>query len=252
MEAMTSPGTPARIPAVEGHDDAVARGKYDWAGVEQSLDAYGHAVLPGLLTPAQCEALAGLYPQQARFRTRIAMARHGFGRGEYQYFAYPLPRLVERLRQGLYEKLAPIANRWNRSLGIEARYPNELDAFLLRCRQAGQARPTPLILQYGEGDYNCLHQDVYGEHVFPLQAAILLSAPGRDFTGGEFVMTELSALGQRAEVVPLRQGDAVVFTVRQRPAQGRRGLRKAVMRHGVSRVECGRRYTLGLIFHDAS
>jgi len=224
----------------------------NWDAVERSLDAQGHAVLPGLLTPAQCEALAALYLRPDGFRSRIVMARHGFGRGEYKYFAYPLPPLLERLRHALYPRLAPIANRWQRQLGLATQYPDELNAFLRRCYQASQTRPTPLILRYGEGDYNCLHQDLYGEHVFPLQVAMLLSEPGRDFTGGEFVMTERSSQGQRADVVPLRQGDAVVFTVNERPAPGRRGFRRLALRHGVSRVRSGQRHTVGLIFHDAS
>lgn len=224
---------------------------YDWERIAYALDAQGNAVLPGLLTAAQCGALAALYSQEEGYRSRIVMARHGFGRGEYKYFAYPLPPLLDRLRHALYPRLAPMANRWNRQLGIAVQYPDDLDTFLQRCHQAGQLRPTPLILQYGEGDYNCLHQDLYGEHVFPLQAAILLSEPGRDFTGGEFVMTESSAKGQCAQVVPLRQGDAVVFTVHHRPARGKRGTRKVAMRHGVSRIRSGRRHTVGLIFHDA-
>jgi hypothetical protein len=179
------------------------------------------------------------------------MARHGFGRGEYKYFAYPLPPLLDPLRHALYPRLATIANRWNRQLKIAVQYPDELDAYLRQCHATGQTRPTPLILQYGEGDYNCLHQDLYGEHVFPLQVAILLSEPGRDFVGGEFVMTERSNTGQRADVVALRQGDAVVFTVNQRPAMGKRGIRKVAMRHGVSRIRSGQRHTVGLIFHDA-
>lgn len=223
----------------------------DWPGIEQALDAQGHAVLPGLLTAQQCGDIAALYPQGHRFRSRVVMARHGFGRGEYQYFAYPLPPLLDQLRHALYPHLAPIANRWSRQLGLAARYPEGLDDFLAQCRQAGQLRPTPLLLEYGEGDYNCLHQDLYGEHVFPLQVAILLSEPGRDFAGGEFVMTELAGKSQRAHVVALRQGDAVVFAVHQRPAMGRRGIRKAAMRHGVSRIRSGRRHTVGLIFHDA-
>ena len=224
---------------------------YDWERIAYALDAQGNAVLPGLLTAEQCDALAALYSQEEGYRSRIVMARHGFGRGEYKYFAYPLPPLLDRLRHALYPRLAPLANRWNRQLGIAVQYPDDLDTFLQRCHQAGQLRPTPLILQYGEGDYNCLHQDLYGEHVFPLQAAILLSEPGRDFTGGEFVMTESSAKGQCAQVVPLRQGDAVVFTVHHRPARGKRGTRKVAMRHGVSRIRSGRRHTVGLIFHDA-
>jgi len=225
---------------------------YDWADIGRSLDIRGNAVLPGLLNAQQCDELAALYSRDAGFRSRIVMARHGFGRGEYKYFAYPLPPLLDELRHELYPRLAPIANRWNLQLGLGARYPDELDAFLRQCHEAGQRRPTPLILQYGEGDYNCLHQDLYGEHVFPLQTAILLSEPGRDFTGGEFVMTELSSQGQRADVVALRQGDALVFTVNQRPATGRRGTRKVAMRHGVSRIRGGKRHTVGLIFHDAT
>lgn len=234
------------------HMGASASQTANWDSIECALDAQGHAVLPGVLTPAQCETLAALYSRRDGFRSRIVMARHGFGRGEYKYFAYPLPPLLERLRHALYPRLAPIANRWQAQLGQATRYPDELNAFLRRCHQAGQTRPTPLILRYGEGDYNCLHQDLYGEHVFPLQVAMLLSEPGRDFTGGEFVMTERSTQGQRADVVPLRQGDAVVFTVNERPASGRRGIRRSAMRHGVSRVRSGQRHTVGLIFHDAS
>lgn len=223
-----------------------------WDGIERALDVQGHAVLPGLLSVAQCETLSALYPRPDGFRSRVVMARHGFGRGEYKYFAYPLPPLLEQLRHALYPRLAPIANRWQQQLGLVTRYPHDLHAFLKRCHEAGQTRPTPLILRYGEGDHNCLHQDLYGEHVFPLQVAMLLSQPGRDFTGGEFVMTERSSQGQRADVVPLRQGDAVVFTVNERPAPGRRGIRRLAMRHGVSRVRSGQRHTVGLIFHDAS
>lgn len=222
-----------------------------WDGIEHALDAGGYAVLPHLLSRAECAALAALYPQEEGYRSRIVMARHGFGRGEYKYFCYPLPPLLDRLRHGLYPRLAPIANRWNRQLDIAVQYPADLDSFLARCHDAGQSRPTPLILQYGEGDYNCLHQDLYGDHVFPLQVAILLSEPDRDFTGGEFVMTESAGAHQRAEVIALRQGDAMVFTVNQRPAPGKRGTRKAAMRHGVSRVRSGKRHTVGLIFHDA-
>jgi uncharacterized protein len=225
---------------------------FDWAGIAQSLDAHGNAVLPGLLNAAQCEAVAGLYAREDCYRTKIVMARHGFGRGEYKYFAYPLPPLLDGLRHTLYPYLAPIANRWNVKLGIDAQYPSELDAFLDQCHRAGQTRPTPLILEYGRGDYNCLHQDLYGYCVFPLQVAILLSKPGTDFEGGEFIMTENSPSGQRAVVVALEQGDAVVFTVNQRPATNRRGgTRRVVMRHGVSLVRSGRRHTVGLIFHDS-
>jgi hypothetical protein len=223
-----------------------------WTKVERALDSNGNAVLPGLLTARQCARLAAMYSRDDAYRSRVVMARHGFGRGEYKYFAYPLPPLLERLRRALYLRLVPIANRWNEQLGIDVRYPGTLGAFLERCHRAGQTRPTPLILEYGAGDYNCLHQDLYGEHVFPLQVAILLSRPGEDFSGGEFVMTESHPGHQRADVVPLTQGDAVVFTVNQRPVAGRRGsMRRVAMRHGVGRVGSGRRHTVGLIFHDA-
>ena len=235
------------MPASSGRDPQA----HDWKDIERSLDAEGHAVLAGLLTVPQCEALAALYAREEGYRSRVVMARHGFGRGEYKYFDYPLPPLLDRLRRALYPRLVPIANRWSRQLGQAVHYPDELDAFLERCHAAGQNRPTPLILAYGEGDYNCLHQDLYGEHVFPLQVAMLLSAPGRDFEGGEFVMTQQAADGQQACVVALSQGDAVVFAVNERPALGRRGLRKVAMRHGVSQVRRGRRHTVGLIFHDA-
>ena len=232
------------------HDQVIAR--LDWKAVEHSLDRNGNAVLPGLLGASQCEELSALYAFDAGFRSRIVMARHGFGRGEYKYFAYPLPPLLDSLRHGIYPRLAPIANRWNRQLRIDVEYPDALDAFLARCHDDGQIRPTPLMLEYGTGDYNCLHQDLYGAHVFPLQVAILLSQPQKDFTGGEFVMTENAPGMQRADVVTLGQGDAVVFTVNQRPAAGKRGgSRKVAMRHGVSRIRSGRRHTVGLIFHDS-
>lgn len=225
---------------------------FDWSAIEQSLDGHGNAVLPGMLSVTQCKEFAALYSREEGYRSRIVMARHGFGRGEYKYFAYPLPPLLDQLRHALFPRLAPIANRWNRQLDISVHYPDTLDAFLGRCHAAGQIRPTPLILQYGPGDYNCLHQDLYGEHVFPLQVAILLSEPGKDFTGGEFVMTETATKSQRAYVVALRQGDAVVFTVNHRPTAGKRGgTRKVSMRHGVSRLHSGKRHTVGLIFHDA-
>lgn len=233
------------------HGSSMRPMTHDLGNMAQSLDAHGSAVLPGLLTAGQCDDLALLYAREESFRACVAMARHGFGRGEYKYFAYPLPPLLDRLRHGLYSWLAPIANRWNLQLGVDVQYPDDLDTFLQRCHGAGQTRPTPLILQYGEGDYNCLHQDLYGEHVFPLQVAILLSEPGRDFSGGEFVMTGLSRRSQCADVVALSQGDAVVFTVNQRPATGKRGYLKIAMRHGVSRVRSGRRHVVGLIFHDA-
>lgn len=222
------------------------------AGVEAALDARGTARLPGLLPLSACRRLAALHQADQGFRSRVVMARHGFGRGEYRYFAYPLPPLLESLRQALYRKLVPIANRWQQQLGLAGRFPPGLDAFLRRCHDAGQLRPTPLLLQYGQGDYNCLHQDLYGDHVFPLQVAILLSAPGRDFSGGEFVVTEQASAGSRAEVVQLDQGDAVVFAVNRRPLPGRRGYRSVGLRHGVSRIHHGQRHTVGLIFHDAA
>jgi hypothetical protein len=224
----------------------------DWAQAESELDTQGCAVLKSLLSPDECRALAALYPDDAHFRSRIVMGRHGFGRGEYKYFSYPLPDLIEGLRPALYARLQGIANRWNEAMGIDIRYPEGHDAFLKRCHAAGQARPTPLLLQYEAGDYNCLHQDLYGEHVFPLQLAILLSEPGRDFTGGEFVLTEQRPRMQsRAEVVPLMQGDAVAFAVHHRPVKGTRGAYRVNLRHGVSRVRSGHRHTLGVIFHDA-
>ncbi|MBS1855249.1 MAG: 2OG-Fe(II) oxygenase [Acidobacteria bacterium] len=224
----------------------------DWTASERDLDAYGCAVLPALLSPVECAALRALYPRENVFRGRVTMARHGFGRGEYQYFRYPLPEPVERLRTGLYPPLAAIANRWNASLGNAARFPATHAGYLERCHAAGQTRPTPLLLQYGPGDYNCLHQDLYGDLVFPLQAAFLLSVPGADFTGGEFVLTEQRPRMQsRAEVVPLRQGDAVIFPVHHRPVAGARGVYRVNMRHGVSRIRTGARHTLGIIFHDA-
>lgn len=225
----------------------------DWQAIEDDLNRYGCAVVPGLLDPGACLALAAQYEQPQRFRSRVVMARHGYGRGEYQYFAYPLPEPVAALRRALYAPLAAIANRWQAALGLEARFPPEHDAFLARCHAAGQVRPTPLLLRYGEGDYNCLHQDLYGEHVFPLQLAVLLSRPQLDFTGGEFVLTEQRPRMQsRVEVVPLQQGDAVIFAVAQRPVNGVRGSYRVSMRHGVSRLRSGARHTLGVIFHDAS
>ncbi|CAB3858081.1 2OG-Fe(II) oxygenase [Achromobacter animicus] len=223
----------------------------DWNRAVADLDAHGNAILPALLTPAQCIALSDAYDHDDRYRSRIVMARHGFGRGEYKYFRYPLPDLIAHLRGALYTQLAPIANRWNRQMGIGVQYPADHADFLARCHAAGQRRPTPLILQYGPGDYNCLHQDLYGEHVFPLQVAVLLSTPDVDFTGGEFVMTETGSREQRADVLPLKQGDALIFTVNQRPVPGVRGWRKVAMRHGVSELRSGRRHTLGIIFHDA-
>lgn len=227
-------------------------GTLEWARLAEDLDAEGYAVVPALLTADECAELAGLYDRDDRFRSRVVMARHNFGRGEYRYFAHPLPEIVADFRTALYPRFADIANRWHEALGLDTRFPPDHAAYLEHCRRAGQTRPTPLLLRYGEGDYNCLHQDLYGELVFPLQATFLLSAPGEDFTGGEFVLTEQRPRMQsRAAVVPLGQGDGVIFPVRQRPVRGTRGAYRVAMRHGVSRVRSGLRYTLGLIFHDA-
>jgi uncharacterized protein len=224
----------------------------DWAQVRADLDAHGCAVVNRLLDIDACRGIAGFYGDDTRFRSRVVMARHGFGRGEYKYFAYPLPEAVAHVRTTLYAALAPIATAWNEQMGIDIRYPDDHAAYLKRCHRAGQTRPTPLLLRYGAGDYNCLHQDVYGEHIFPLQVACLLSEPGRDFTGGEFVLTEQRPRMQsRAEVVSLGQGDAVIFAVRHRPVAGSRGTYRVNLRHGVSRLRSGERFTLGIIFHDA-
>jgi uncharacterized protein len=224
----------------------------DWARIATELDTYGCAIAPALLSSSECSSIARLYADDEPFRSRVVMARHGFGRGEYKYFAYPLPPAIADLRAALYLPLAAIANRWNDTLGIDLRYPAEHEDFLERCHAAGQRKPTPLLLQYGAGDYNCLHQDLYGEHVFPLQVAILLSTPGEDFTGGEFVLTEQRPRMQsRAEVVPLGKGDGVIFPVHHRPIAGTRGAYRVTMRHGVSRLRSGHRHTLGIIFHDA-
>jgi hypothetical protein len=223
-----------------------------WDTIEAELDNFGCAMLKGALSPAQCESLAASYRDDRQFRKRIVMSRHGFGRGEYKYFSYPLPDDINELRQSLYPPLAAIANRWNEMMGIDVRYPARHEAFIERCHAAGQDRPTPLLLEYGEGDYNCLHQDIYGEHVFPLQVAFLLSRPQEDFTGGEFVLTEQRPRMQsRVEIVPLEQGDAVIFPVSQRPVKGTRGHYRVNMRHGVSRLRSGQRHTLGIIFHDS-
>jgi hypothetical protein len=225
----------------------------EWEKVAAVLDARGNVVIEQLLSPPQCVELAALYGKEAPFRSRVVMARHGFGLGEYKYFSYPLPDPIAKLRAALYPRLAAIANRWHEAMGVDARFPADHAAFIRRCHAAGQRRPTPLLLQYGEGDYNCLHQDLYGQHVFPLQLTILLSQPGRDFTGGEFVMTEQRPRMQsRAEVVPLEQGDAVIFAVNERPVRGTRGVYRVKLRHGVSRVRSGRRHTAGIIFHDAA
>ena len=225
----------------------------DWGQVSYGLYTQGYAVSEKLVTPEECDALAGLYPKDEIFRSRVVMERHGFGRGEYKYFSYPLPVVISELRTSIYPRLAPIANRWNEAMGIAVRYPEKHVDFIQRCHDAGQLRPTPLLLQYGPGDYNCLHQDLYGEHVFPIQLTILLSEPGRDFTGGEFVLTEQRPRMQsRPEVIPLLQGDAVLFAVHHRPVQGTRGVYRVNLRHGVSRLRSGHRHTLGVIFHDAS
>jgi hypothetical protein len=228
-------------------------GALDWAQLEADLDADGWAIVPGALTPAECVTLSGLYEREEAFRSRVVMARHGFGRGEYKYFSYPLPPAVAHLRTLLYPPLSRVANRWNEAMGIAVRFPPDHRSFIERCHRAGQTKPTPLLLTYAKGDYNCLHQDVYGEHLFPLQVAFLLSEPGRDFEGGEFVLTEQRPRMQsRAHVVPLRQGDGVIFPVRHRPAQGTRGHYRVTLRHGVSRIRSGHRRTLGIIFHDGT
>ena len=224
----------------------------EWGRVRQDLDEQGFAVVPGLLSTESCRAVSSLYPDDARFRSRIVMARHGFGRGEYKYFTYPLPDLVAGLRTGIYPHLASAANAWNEAMSLETRYPARHEAFLGQCHAAGQTRATPLLLQYTPGDFNCLHQDLYGEHAFPLQVAVLLSQPDEDFTGGEFVLTEQRPRMQsRVSVVPLRRGDAVAFAVHHRPVRGTKGIYRVNLRHGVSTVRTGRRHTLGLIFHDA-
>jgi hypothetical protein len=224
----------------------------DWERISADLDQYGCAVVNGVISAKECHALASAYAGEEPFRSRVVMARHGFGRGEYKYFRYPLPDVVAGLRAEFYPRLAPIANCWNETMGIEQRFPPEHAKFLERCHRAGQTKPTPLLLQYGAGDYNCLHQDVYGDLVFPLQVAFLLSVPGEDFTGGEFVITEQRPRMQsRVEVVPLAQGDGVIFAVRHRPIHGARGPYRVNLRHGVSRLRSGTRHTLGIIFHDA-
>jgi uncharacterized protein len=224
----------------------------DWQEITDDLDNCGCATASAILTPGECDSLVGTYGEEKRFRTRILMAQHGFGRGEYKYLAYPLPEIVSTLRAALYAQLSELANRWNTLMGIDVSYPAEHNEYLARCHSAGQTKPTPLLLQYGEGDYNCLHQDVYGEHVFAMQVAFLLSVPGEDFTGGEFVLTEQRPRMQsRPEVAGLKQGDGVIFAVHHRPVQGTRGPFRVNLRHGVSRIRSGRRHTLGIIFHDA-
>ena len=227
--------------------------RIDAAALEGDLDAQGWSVLRDLLASTECDDVVSLYGQDEGFRSRVVMARHGFGKGEYRYFSYPLPPLVEGLRTALYPRLVPIANRWHERMGMSVRFPHEHAEFIARCAAAGQSKPTPLLLQYGAGDYNCLHQDLYGEHVFPLQLAVLLSEPATDFKGGEFVLTEQRRRMQtRAAVVPLRKSDAVVFAVNSRPVRGTRGDYRVKLRHGVSKITEGRRHTLGIVFHDAS
>ena len=226
---------------------------FDWQRIGRDLNQQGNAMLEQLLSPEECRAIARLYPNDDVFRSRVVMERRGFGRGEYKYFSYPLPDLLSELRTAVYSRLVPVANHWNEAMGIDVRYPEKHPDFVERCHSAGQMRPTPLLLQYGVDDYNCLHQDLYGEHVFPLQLAILLSAPGADFTGGEFIVTEQRPRRQsRPMVVPLRQGDGVVFAVHNRPVQGTRGAYRVNLRHGVSRIRSGHRHTVGIIFHDAT
>jgi len=251
---MVTKTKPAVRPATRESDDIIKRvAGLDWPGISSELDAHGCAVIGSLLAPGQCAAIADLYPADEHFRSRVVMSQHGFGRGQYKYFAHPLPAVVAALRVGFYPSLAQVANRWNEAMGVDVRFPKEHAAFLKRCHEAGQVRPTPLLLRYVPGDFNCLHQDVYGEHVFPLQVAVLLKEPGADFTGGEFVLTEQRPRMQsRVEVVPLRRGDTVIFPVRHRPVQGTRGTYRVNFRHGVSRVRSGNRLTLGIIFHDAT
>jgi hypothetical protein len=243
-------GTPPNITSAK---DILERVKaIDWKQVSQDLNAFGSAIIKPLINIPESEALAKLYTKNDNFRSRVIMAQHGFGRGEYKYFSYPLPDIIEGLRTTIYPFLVPIANHWNTIMGIDVRYPEKHAEYIARCHNSGQLRPTPLLLQYGVGDYNCLHQDLYGEHVFPLQVTILLSEPERDFTGGEFVLTEQRPRMQsRPEVVSLRQGDAVIFAVHHRPVKGTRGVYSVNLRHGVSRILSGQRQTLGIIFHDA-
>jgi hypothetical protein len=225
---------------------------YDWPALASELDNYGCAVAPKLLSPEECRVIAALYPDESHFRSHVIMARHGFGKGEYRYFKYPLPDLLGALRTALYPRLAGVANGWNGRMGVNERYPADHASFLKQCHDAGQTRPTPLLLQYVPGDFNCLHQDLYGDLAFPIQVAILLSEPGADFTGGEFALTEQRPRMQsRIEVVPLRQGDAAAFAVHNRPVRGAKGNYRVNLRHGVSRLRSGMRHTVGIIFHDA-
>ena len=246
MSTATAAG-PTRATSIDRRVEVI-----DWTRVSGDLDGHGWAMIDRILTADECRSIAALYDDDSRFRSHVVMARHGFGRGEYKYFSYPLPDMVSELRTRLYPRLAPLANRWNQAMGIDVRYPDGHADFITRCHKAGQTRPTPLLLQYGPDDYNCLHQDLYGDHVFPFQVAFLLAEPEKDFTGGEFVLTEQRPRMQsRVEVVPLRRGDGVIFAVHHRPVQGTRGTYRVNLRHGVSRVRSGRRHTVGVIFHDA-
>ena len=247
---MTQPAVVERTREVPGADRLQ---RLSWPAVSDHLDEYGWSLIEKILTATECRTIAGLYNDDRLFRSQVIMARHGFGRGEYKYFGYPLPNTIADLRTALYQRLAPLANRWNESMGVAVRYPAAHADFIERCHRAGQTRPTPLLLRYGPGDYNCLHQDLYGEHVFPFQVAFLLAEPDEEFTGGEFVLTEQRPRMQsRAEVVPLHRGDGVIFAVHHRPVQGSRGVYRVNLRHGVSRIRSGRRHTLGVIFHDAT
>jgi hypothetical protein len=255
MSALAEPlEMAAKAMALTTSDNIVERiGRFDWSQLRQVLNGQGNAVLKELLPPEDARALSSLYPDDTNFRSRVVMARHGFGRGEDKYFDYPLPHLIEMLRTGLYKQLAPIANEWNTAMKIPVQYLATHAEFIQRCHDAGQTRPTPLLLEYGTGDFNCLHQDLYGEHVFPIQIAFLLSEPDEDFTGGEFVLTEQRPRMQsRPEVVRLRRGDAVALAVHHRPVQGTKGIYRVNMRHGVSRITSGQRHTMGIIFHDAA
>ena len=246
-------GTLAQMPSISKTKSVAERVMaIEWEQVFQELDAQGSAKIGSVLTADECQEISSLYDKDSFFRSTVIMQRHGFGRGAYRYFNYPLPSIIESLRDTVYAILVPIANRWNKAMGIDVQYPNNHTDFIERCHQAGQNKPTPLVLRYGTDDYNCLHQDLYGEHVFPLQLTILLSEPEKDFSGGEFVMTEQRPRMQsRPIVVSLRQGESVLFAVRNRPAQGTRGMYRVNLRHGVSRIQSGQRYALGIIFHDA-
>ena len=242
----------AVIVAASSRSEKTRVAKYDWTKLSEELNSHGCSVIDRLLSPKECRQIAGLYSEKDHFRSHIDMARHGYGKGEYRYFKYPLPKLLSELRTTLYPRLAEIANAWNERMSVDLRYPDRHGDFLKQCHGAGQKRPTPLLLQYVPGDFNCLHQDLYGELAFPLQVAILLSEPGKDFTGGEFVLTEQRPRMQsRVEVVSLRQGDAVAFAVHNRPVRGMKNEYRVNLRHGVSRVHTGMRHTVGIIFHDA-